>query len=217
MSNRISKLFCALLLFVLAVSMLFLTGCNPDGQMSPEEYESYINGYSKHRFNFNTPEGWDSLSVDEQVEWGKENGFLIIQHFDGDTELDNYHLLDEFLENKDEEKELLILVRYYFEDYYVNWGKKDSTSLLGIYYDGESYYALPPYEFDSSDQYFLQKYKKCGIETDADSGRRYLYVANDFTLTQRDEVQNYVSSIAFDNDFYKKYKSVVWIDTVPEG
>ena len=75
MSYRISKLVCVLLLFALAAPMLFLTGC---GRMSPEEYESYINGYSNHMFNFNTPENWDSLSPDQQVKWGKANGFLVI-------------------------------------------------------------------------------------------------------------------------------------------
>lgn len=210
MSNRISKLICALLIFALAVPLLFLVGCTPDEEIDPEEYESYINGFSKHRFNFNTPENWDSLSVDEKVEWGKEHGFLVVQHLAGDTELDNSHLIDEFLENENEEKELLILARYYYKDYYGE-GDKDSVSLLGIYYDGESYYALPPYEFSDPDEYFLQKYRKCGIETDSSSGERYLYVANDLTLTHKDQMNNYFSSVDFDSDFYKKYRSVVRI------
>ena len=213
MSYRISKLVCVLLLFALAAPMLFLTGC---GQMSPEEYESYINGYSNYKFNFNTPENWDTLSPDEQVKWGKANGFLVIQRFDGDVAIFNYHLLEEFLENRGEEKELLILKRYYYENYNRE-GERDVVHLSGIYYDGESYYALPPYEFGSPDEYFLQKYKKCGIETDADTGKRYLYVANDFSLTQKDEMQNYLSSIAFDNDFYKKYKSVACIGKANES
>ena len=123
MYNRIRNIFCTLLILTVALSVLFLTECTTDEQMSPEEYESYINGYSKHQFDFNTPEDWDSFSIDEQVEWGKENGFLVIQNFDGDIEVDNYHLLDEFLENKGEEKELFILARYYFEDHYISWGE----------------------------------------------------------------------------------------------
>lgn len=214
--KKIAKTIVAIfMILTVALPILSLTGCTTDEQMSPEEYESYINGYSKHQFDFNTPEDWDSLSIDEQVEWGKENGFLTIQNFDGDIEVDNYHLLDEFLENKGEEKELFILARYYHEDRYTSWGEKDSIFLKGIYYDGESYYAETPYEFSSPDQYFLQKYKKCGIQTD--DGSIYLYVANDFTLTHSDEMLNYTSSISFDNDFYKKYKSVICIGKTTEN
>ena len=213
MSYRISKLVCVLLLFALAAPMLFLTGC---GQMSPEEYESYINGYSNYKFNFNTPENWDTLSPDQQVKWGKSNGFLVIQHFDHDVAIFNYHLLDEFLENRGEEKELLILSRFYYEDYYGK-GEHDVVSLSGIYYDGESYYAHPTYTSDKLDEYRLQKYKKCAIETDADTGRRYLYVANDFTLTHKDEMRSYLSSSSFDNDFHKKYKTVVCIGKANEN
>ena len=198
MTYRISKLVCVLLLFALVAPMLFLTGC---GRMSPEEYESYINGYSNHMFNFNTPENWDTLSPDQQVKWGKANGFLVIQSFDGDVAIFNYHLLDEFLENRGEEKELLILSRYYYEDYY-DKGEHDVVSLSGIYYDGESYYADPL--FASSEEYYLQKYKKCGIETDADTGKRYLYVANDFSFTHKD-VGVYFSSSYPDSDVYKRY------------
>jgi hypothetical protein len=190
-------------------------GCAPDGQMSDEEYESYINGYSKHRFNFNTPENWDSLSAKEQAEWGKTHGYIVIEYLDGETErykIYNEYLLTEFLENAGEEKELLILKRYYYKNYLAQ-GEKDTTYLDGVYYDGESYYTLPPHEFSNPDEYFLQKYKKCGIKTDDDTGLIYIYVANDFTLTIKNEMNYYTHSFAYadDSDFYKKYQTVAHI------
>ena len=155
----------------------------------------------EHDFNFNMPDNFASLSAEEQMRWAKENGYLIIKFIDGKIELENSELLYSFLENKEEEKELLIMEFDEYED-----GPKNTV--YGVYFDGESYYAKPPYGTVNGDDFF--KYRICGIEEFL--GYQHLYVSNDETLTVKDY---YVAGASSDRDAIREsHQEILVIATV---
>ena len=160
-----------------------------------------------HAFNYNTPENFDALTVEKQLEWGRENGYLIIKHLNGETVLENEELLYSFLENNTEAKELLFMQCY------------DNTVLVnflsGIYFDGEYYYTNTINELHSD---VLERYEICGIEEY--KGRRYLYVSNDNRITCDDEYSIYLSSIIpldFHLEFSKYYRSIASLGDASEN
>ena len=134
---------------------------------------------SLHVFKFDTPDNFEAMSVEEQWDWGKENGYLVIKS----SSLENAELLDSFLENKSEEKELLIIFCN------SNDGKLKNT-LGGIYFDKEYYHAsfvfLSGAPIETKELTAFHKYKLCGIE-DVRSFR-HLYLSNDSTVTSDDRL-----------------------------
>ena len=99
MLNRISKAISLILCFVcLSALLLSITGCEDEPP-------------ALHVFDFGTPEGFDELSAEEKFEWAKNNGYLVTSYIKELDKLEIYNeqLLDSFLENKTEPKELLIL------------------------------------------------------------------------------------------------------------
>lgn len=149
----------------------------------------------QHKFSFNTPDNFDSLSVEERLDWAKENGYLVIDFVDGNYVVYSKEPLYSFLENKTEKKELLIIQCYEYK------GKLE-TALSGIYFDGTSYYAEGKYA--TLPKGTLYKYEICDIEVW--HGSEYLFVSNNRKLTNDDEL----SAIAYSRleEFVKQYQSV---------
>ncbi len=180
------KLLCLLLILG---ATLALVGCSPES----------IN----YDFKFNTPEGFDSLSAEDQLAWGEKNGYFTVKETDGEYELGNPELLDAFLEESDEEKELLIMTCIRYSD-----GEK--TNITGIYYDGSYYYYdLPGGNVDAPDN-SLYRYEICGVEQYRD--RRILRLSNDSSLTYADELAGFTSSSAEHyEEFRRSYCPIVYI------
>ncbi len=195
MLKRINKVvFLILSLAFLSALIFSLTGCEDEPP-------------TLHEFDFRLPEGFDSLSPEEKLEWAKNNGYFVItltRGSENEREFYNYNreLLDSFLENKTEEKELLIMEYSNFEE-----NKTASVFFAGIYFDGKYYHATR-----ANSTTAVYHYKICGIERYRDL--EVLYVSNDKKLTCGDEMFALTSSVtpSLYSDFLKEYCSIAIID-----
>lgn len=157
-----------------------------------------------HVFKFNTPDNFDTLSVEEQLDWARKNGYLVINYVDGKPVVENKEKLNSFLENKSGEKELLIIKCDKYED-----GLK--CTFAGIYFDGKQYHAVGKLGASNKEWTSIYKYDICDIEEY--EGRKYLYVSNGSTLTYKDELNTmFSSSLEVHTEFAKKYFSIMRIE-----
>ena len=162
-----------------------------------------------HVFKFNTPDNFDTLSVEEQLDWARENGYLVISHFEekiviengvintveSTTVVENEEKLNSFLENKREEKELLFIMCREYQGVL-------ECSLGGLYFDGRKYQETKGLPTSTKEETASNKYDICGIEVY--HGIKYLYMSNDSALTAKD-----MYGLTSDYDeFAKKYKLI---------
>lgn len=159
---------------------------------------------SNYVFKFGTPEGFDVLSPEEQLEWAKANGYFVMTTVYGKHEVFNEEALNAFLQNACSAKEqTLFIMTYYISE------KTEAAEVrfTGVYFDGESYHATFQ-NINTLDRAAIGRYKYCGIEEYR--GVKYLCVSNDNSLTVEDEFRSHFWSDSEKiSEFAKKHFTVV--------
>jgi hypothetical protein len=182
-----------LVIILLCLSLISFNGCN-----SPSED---FTSDSSHVFKFNTPFNFEALSIEEQLEWAKGNGYLIISSIGDKVELENAELLGSFLKNKTEKQELLIMHCHKTTEGIRN-------AIRGLYFDGKYYHTMPGIYVTQKEWTAIAKYKICGIEEY--KGKNYLYVSNDKKFSLEDSVEQ---KPQYQHDTsYEKYFIIAQID-----